>query len=101
MTGYRVVLVLFLSASLSSCAQRSFDRFIDNPITSWLPVDEYANELSGTSTVPPMSPSQNKQCYETAKERTEFSGIQGDVTATEFQNLFRAEYTACLRASSN
>ena|SRR5665213_209358 len=101
MTVCRVLLALLFCASVSGCAQGSFARFMDNPITSWLPVDEYLGGNNASFKAPPMRPGQDKNCYDTAKERTEFSGVQDDMTAAEFQNLFRAEYAACLKSRSN
>jgi len=100
MIGIRVMLALLLSASLSGCAQGSFERFMDHPILSWLPVDEYLGDQNANLKVPPMRPGQDKMCYETAEERTGFA-IQSDTTETEVQNLFRAEYAECLRIRSN
>ena len=101
MTGHRVLMLLLLGASLSGCSEGSFGRFMDHPITSWLPVNLYADELSGTLKVPPIRPRQDRNCYETAKERTEFANMQGELDVTDFQHLFRSEYADCLRGKAN
>ena len=99
--GARVVLIILISAPLLRCAQGSFGKFMDNPITSWLPIDEYLVGENSNAKVPPMRHGQDKQCYETAKERTELSAPQGNMTASEVQNLFRLEYAECLHTRSS
>ena len=98
MTVARVLLALLFCGSVSGCVQGSFGRFMDNPITSWLPVDEYLGGNNANLKAPPMRRGQDKNCYDTAKERTEFSGVQRDMTVSEFQNLFRLEYATCLKS---
>lgn len=90
-----MLMALLLGGALSGCSQYRFHRFMDHPITSWLPLDEYLGDDSDKLAVPAMVPGEDSRCYEIAKDRTAFNGVR--MGATEVQRLFRAEYSTCLR----
>lgn len=93
--GFRAASVVAL-LYLAGCAQGSFDRFMDHPILSWLPLDKWG-VVGGTSrSARQITAFPDKGCYQIAQERTEFLD-QSEYDDADLRKIFAMTYRDCMK----
>jgi hypothetical protein len=99
-SGRRTFTVLgilaFTACLLTGCASGSFDRFMDHPILSWLPLDAsgvVAGQASEARFVRARFP--DKDCFEVAQQRAEAWSLD-DFDPATLQEMFEQTYRDCV-----
>lgn len=95
-------MIAVLALSLSGCTDGSFGRFMDHPITSWLPVDASFLGPSGTyeSQAPEQQSYPDSKCFRLARERTNVLDGEGFDQGT-LREMFDRTYRSCVESESD
>lgn len=85
---------------VASCSHGSFDRFMDHPILSWLPLDEWGIVGNGTeNAINPTSQFPNNECFKVARERIEFLD-KTELSDVDLHKIFALNYQECVKVEN-
>jgi hypothetical protein len=88
--------LIFTACLLTGCASGSFDRFMDHPILSWLPLDAWggvAGPASEVRFVRTRFP--DRDCFQVAQQRAEVWPLN-DFDSATLQRMFGQTYQDCV-----
>lgn len=86
--------LLLVLAATAGCSHGSFDRFMDHPILSWLPLDKWGLVEGGSA---PTRTAQfpDKDCFGLARERTEYLD-KSEYDDADLRKIFALTYQDCV-----
>lgn len=88
---------LALIILVAGCAHGGFDRFMDHPVLSWLPLDKWG--VVGSAAPAASGPSYqfpDRACFNLAAERTQFLD-RSEFDDADLRKIFTLTYQNCVK----
>lgn len=92
-----MILILALCGSVAACAPRSFERFMDHPVLSWLPLGRWGVVPTPTDRARPSKLQADPQCSSLAEERVAYLD-RNEFSGDDIRKLMQMNYDACIAA---
>jgi hypothetical protein len=85
---------------VAGCSHGGFDRFMDHPILSWLPLDKWGVVgEEGNETEKPSAQFPDKKCFEAAYWRTAFLD-KSEYSDSDRRKMLALIYQDCIKAKN-